>query len=135
MRNDSTGVWSQCPKFTWIVRLAEYTGAVLQVLCSGISLHALQNVQRGDEQGFWCYLNFLHTQQQLTDTLFCLPLYTQRSNTYFPFPEYVEKQFLCLKTATFMEVFPTASEFWWNLQGCAVDLILSTLNLLQPKVF
>lgn len=52
MRNDCTGVWSQCPKFTWIVRLAEYTGAVLQIFCSDISLHALQNVQRGDEQGF-----------------------------------------------------------------------------------
>lgn len=34
-----------------------------------------------------------------------------------------------------MQVSPTASEFWWNLWGCAVDFILPTLNLLQPKVF
>lgn len=52
MRNDHTGVQSQCPNFTWIFMLTEYTGAVLQIFYSGISFHALQNVQGGDEQGF-----------------------------------------------------------------------------------
>lgn len=45
------------------------------------------------------------------DVLFFRPLYTERSNTHFPFPEYVEKQFLWLKTATFLQVSPAASEF------------------------
>ena len=76
--------------------LAEYTDAILQIFYSDISLHALQNVQGDDEQGFWCYLN---------------SLYTDRSNTHFPFPEYIEKQFLWLKTGTFMQVSPAASEF------------------------
>lgn len=52
MRNDRAGVWSQCPKFTRKVVLAEYTGAVSQIFYSDFSFHALQNVQAGDEQGF-----------------------------------------------------------------------------------
>lgn len=41
-----------------------YTGAVPQIHCSDGSLLTPQNVQGGDEQGFWCYLNSPHMQQQ-----------------------------------------------------------------------
>lgn len=114
-----------------------YTGAVPQIHCSDGSLLTPQNVQGGDEQGFWCYLNSPHMQQQWPMCCFWIStlFYAERSSTHVPFPESAGRQFLWLKTATFMHLSPAASEFGWSLQGYALDLILLTVNLLQPKVF
>lgn len=91
--------------------LAEYTGAVLQFFYSDISFHALQNVQGGDEQGFQCYLNPPHTQQQLTGALFPYHDIHQGATLTFLIQSMLKSIFCGLKQLLFMQVFPTALEF------------------------